>query len=298
MTTRVHLRRPDCAEKRRGIPEVRRGRDAAALRPAAPIRPATPIRPAPPIRPAARLRGRGPAAVSPSNRFDRSPRRMEPADGRRTVLAARLGPADRGGRDAWLIGVPAIRPFPAAPLAGSDWGPGRSWVELERLGGSASRMGLSVDVPWGGMRIVTADGCGPDCGRGISVANTDGASPPGCGCASAGRLPAGGGPSSEGAGLTSAGGGGLWRERGLVRSTGLGVVSAAAEDAFVAGDDFERRLATSGGNPGGRTPGSRGPRPRVAGSPVASAIAASRTASSSGERCGLGELRPRPCRGS
>ncbi|HET6868627.1 MAG TPA: hypothetical protein VFH80_22130 [Solirubrobacteraceae bacterium] len=114
-TIRVHLRAPNPAGNSR---RLRRGRDAA------PIRAATPARSAPPTRLAARLRARGPTGASPSGRFGRSPRRMARADGREDLVVPRLGRADRGGPDAWLIGVPAIKPFPAPPSAGSGWGVG------------------------------------------------------------------------------------------------------------------------------------------------------------------------------
>ncbi len=276
----------------RGIRRARRGRDDP------PIRPATPIRPAPPIRPAARLCVLGSAgAALPSSRFGRSPRRTEPADGRRSLVGPRLGRGVRACPDAWVIGVPAISPFGAPPPGGSGLGTGRVWVELGRLGGSASRPGLSVGVASGGMRSAAAGGGGSGCGAGSSVANTRGVRVPGRGGSADGRRPAGGGSSTGGVGVGAGGDGGLWG--GLrVRSIGFGLVSAAARDAFAVGGDFGRRVTTGVGNPGGTTPCRLFPPARGGGSPVASAIVASRAASSSGERSGPGELRPRPCPGS
>jgi hypothetical protein len=111
MSTSVHRRRRNWTGRPRGVRERRRGSEAA------PIRPATPARPASPIRPDARLRGRGAAGGSPSWCLGRSPRRMEGEDGRRNLLALRLGRADRGDPEDELIGVPAIRPSPAPSAA-------------------------------------------------------------------------------------------------------------------------------------------------------------------------------------
>jgi hypothetical protein len=212
-STSVHLRQPNREERRRG-------RDAA------PIRAATPLRSAPPIRPAARLRARGPAAALPSARFGRSPRRMARAEGRPDLVVPRLGRDDLDAADAWLIGVPAIRPLPAP----------------------------------------TDDAGGSGCGAGISVTNTG----------------ADGGGTSEG---------------GRVSSTGFGAGSAIARGVLAARVDFGRCVTAVGVKPRGSAC-RLAPLCRGGGSPVASAILASRTASSSGERCGLGEFRSRPFRGS
>jgi hypothetical protein len=201
--TMVHRRAPNRAGACRGI---RRGRDAP------PIRPAPPLRSEPPIRPDARLRALGPTGASASARVGRSPRRTERADGRGDLVAPRLGRADRVAPDAWLIGVPAIRPFP---------------------------------VP--ATRISTAGAGGSGWGAGISATNTGG--------------------------------------------------GASAEVACAAGRDFGRCVTADGANPDW-APCRPSPTGRGEGSPVASAILASRTASSSGERCGLGGVRPRPFRGS
>lgn len=280
-----------------------------------------------PARPAPRRRAAGRARALPFDRCGWSPRRMDRADvprrpmpplrSRRALRAAApaaFAPgvpvsAPRGGAGdsaAWFSGVPAMRPSPLsrpAPAAG----PGSGWRGA--VASVAGGLGLAA-----GERGLAGGGVASNAGRGAE--STSGDEDLGGAALAGGVIASRGDGGVSNGGVTALGADGGVATGGLAVSgvpTAGATVSGATRGVSTAGATArpDRRGARAGlagvvtgcvmtaaGNPGAgpeRPPPAR--RCRGSGSPATSARRARTAASSSGERCGVGEEGPRPCPG-